>query len=132
LVVWPQAFSERFWEVVVLENPASILHFVAAIALTLLGCGRQTFWAYTAYQVYTTIAKTLAFPEHTLADWPDDMLGDIVEYAAGIGVAWAAGLDSRVSLPGRLASACTWRGVMVGLALVTLVWAAFFVWDLYT
>jgi len=130
MIVWPEWMTRRIAEIVVLENPASILHLVAAIVLATLGCGRETFAAYTLYQVYTTIAKTIAFPEETLADWPTDLLGDTLEYAIGLGLAWALGLTGKVKLPEPYNKACTWKGVLAGLGLVTLVWLAFFIRDL--
>ncbi len=130
MVVWPDWMTRQLAEILVLENAASIFHYLAAIAIAAAGCARPATAAYTLYQVYTTIAKTLAFPEHTLADWPTDLLGDTIEFIAGAGTAWLLGIDSEIRLPGKAAKACTWKGIMMALAALTLVWLAFFIRDL--
>jgi len=130
-VVWPEWFSRVYVEIIVLENIASWLHFAAAVALGVLGCGRRVFWAYTAYQVYTTLAKLAAFPGVEAGVWPSDMLGDIFEFAAGLGLVAAAGLEGRARLPPWAAAACGWRGVLAGLAALTLVWLVFFAKSLW-
>lgn len=76
-MIWPGWYSDRIVDFIVLENPASIVHLLFAVLVTLLGCHRRVFPAFAFYQFITTLAKTLAFPEHTLADWSWDFFGDV-------------------------------------------------------
>ena len=130
LIVWPEWMSRVYVEMIVLENLASWLHFAAAIAFSVVGCGVRVFWAYSAYQVYTTLGKLLAFPEAEAPVWVSDMIGDVVEFAAGLGLAVALGVYGRVRLTGVAERACSWRGVLAGLGALTLVWLVFFAWSL--
>ncbi len=127
LIVWPEWMSRVYFEMIVLENIASWIHFAAALFFAVLGCGTRVFWAFSAYQVYTTLGKLLAFPEVEGPAWASDMLGDIFEFAAGLGLALALGFYGRVRLGGLAERACSWRGVLAGLALLTLVWLVFFI-----
>lgn len=125
-MVWPTWVSDRIVEFVVLENLASISHFLFAFALTVIGCGARVFWAYAFYQFYTTAAKTLSFPDHTLRDWTWDFVGDTVEFLIGIGLATALGVNSKITPPPPVRRACSKRGILVGLGLLTLVWLVFY------
>ncbi len=92
-MIWPGPISDKVFEVVVLENIASIGHLLFGFLIVLAGCAREGFALYTAYQASTTIVKTLLFPEHTLADWSWDLLGDVLEFSSGAGLAFITGLD---------------------------------------
>lgn len=127
MIVWPEWMTRTYLEMVVLENIASWLHFAAALAFAVVGCGARVFWAYTAYQVYTTLGKLLAFPEAEAPVWVSDMVGDTLEFAAGLGLAVALGVYGRVRLGGLVERACQWRGILAGLAALTVVWLVFFV-----
>lgn len=125
-MVWPAWASDTIIEFVVVENLASIGHLLFALAVSLLGCAARVFWAYASYQLYTTAAKTLAFPEHTLGDWTWDFAGDTMEFLIGMGLAQALGIYGRLQPSGRVEKACSPRGIIVGLSLLTLVWLVFF------
>ena len=125
-MVWPEWYSRVIVEVVILENLASILHFLFAIAVTMLGCGSRVFWAYAFYQLLTTTLKTLLIPGYPLSDWTWDFLGDTLEFLTGVGLASVLGLDSRIKPPPVAERACSTRGILVGLALLMLLWAIAF------
>ena len=127
MIVWPEWMTRAYLEMIVLENLASWFHLAAAVALAVVGCGARVFWAYSVYQVYTTLGKLLAFPEAEGPVWVSDMIGDIVEFAAGLGFAVALGVYGRVRLGGPVERACSWRGILAGLGALTLVWLVFFV-----
>lgn len=125
-MVWPEWYSRALIEFVVVENLAGIVHVVASLVFAILGCHARVFWAYLFYQLLTTAAKTVVFPEHTLADWAWDLGGDTFEYLIGVGVAEILGLTSRIEAQGLAAKACSSRGVLAGLAVVLLLWLAAF------
>jgi len=130
-LVWPAVLSDRFMEITVLENIASWTHILFALAVTLVaGCARRVFWLYTLYQLVTTAAKTLTFPEHTLADWSWDFFGDTLEFLMGMGLAYALGINDRVRPEGFLARACSWRGILVGYAALWIIWLVAYVTSL--
>ncbi len=130
-MVWPGWYSATIVEFVVLENLASIVHLLFALLLAYLSrdCARRVFWAYAFYQLVTTTAKTIAFPDHTLADWTWDFAGDTMEFLIGMGLATALGVESHGAqkLDERLDKACTWRGVLTGLAVLFIIWLVAFI-----
>ena len=124
-MVWPGWYSATIIEFVVLENLASIVHALFAMALAYLSinCARRVFWAYAFYQLTTTAAKTIAFPEHTLSDWTWDFAGDTIEFLIGVGLAVALGVEDRgVERISRIGKACSWRGILAGLAVLFAAW----------
>lgn len=125
-MVWPEWYSRVIVEVVILENLASILHFLFAILVAMLGCGARVFWAYAFYQLLTTTLKTLLIPGYPLSDWTWDFLGDTLEFLTGIGLATVLGLDSRIRPSPVVKRACSTRGILVGLALLMLLWTIAF------
>lgn len=130
-MMWPSWYSRTLIEIIVLENIASIVHAVFALALSYISidCARKVFPAFTLYELVTTTAKTIAFPDHGLADWSWDFVGDTIEYIIGVGLAVTLGLDNRgsKSIRSSLEQVCGWRGVLAGLALLLAVWLVAFV-----
>jgi len=125
-LIWPGWYSDRIIDFIVLENAASIVHFLFAVLVTLLGCHRRVFPVFAFYQFITTLAKTLAFPQHTLADWSWDFFGDVFEFLIGIGIVEAAGLAGRYKTGGFVERACSVKGILVGLAVLLVVWLFMF------
>lgn len=126
-MVWPEWYSRVLIEIVILENLASILHFLFAIAVTALGCGVRVFWVYAFYQLLTTTLKTLLIPGYPLSDWSWDFLGDTLEFLTGVGMAYALHLDSRIKPPPAVERACSTRGILVGLLLLMALWTIAFI-----
>ena len=123
--VWPGPLSRTIAEIVVLENPASLFHFLLGLGLAPIrgGCARRVFAVFLAYQAVTTLLKTILIGE-TGAEILDDLVGDTVEYMAGAGLAFLSGLDGRVEPRGLLEDACSWRGIGLGLLVVAVAWTA--------
>ncbi len=126
-MVWPEWYSRTLIEFIVVDNLASIIHVVAAMVFTVLACHRRIFWAYFFYQLVTTVAKTIAFPEHTLADWSWDLGGDTFEFLIGIGLAEVLGLTGSIKPAGIVEKACTRKGVLIGLAILFIIWLIAFI-----
>ncbi len=126
-MIWPEWYSRTLVEFIVLDNLASIIHMLAAIAFAVLGCHKRVFWAYLFYQIITTAAKTIVFPEHTLADWSWDLGGDTFEFLIGVGIAEVLGLTSRIKPSGYVEKACSVKGVIIGLIILLAIWLVAFI-----
>ncbi len=129
-MVWPSWYSATIVEFIVLENLASIVHLLFALLLAYLssGCVRRVFWAYAFYQFVTTIAKTMAFPEHSLADWTWDFAGDTMEFLVGMGLAMALGIEGRGARKfNSIDNVCRWRVVITGLTVLFIIWLIAFI-----
>ncbi len=125
-MVWPSWYTGTIVEVVVLENLASIVHFLFAVLVAAMGCSHRVFVAYTFYQLVTTILKTATDPSHGLSDWSWDFVGDTLEYVMGVGVAQLAGWESRLASKPRVQALCTGKSILAGLTLLMLVWLILF------
>jgi len=119
-------YAEGYTGIFVLENLASIVHFIAAFLATVWSCGRRFFPFYAAYQAGGSVAKELFLPSFTLADVGWDFFGDLVEYLAGAGAAYVAGLADSRRLQGRVALICSPRVMAAALAAMLVFWAAAF------
>lgn len=83
--------------VVVLENLASLLHFLAGALIALSGCPRRGLAVYTAYQAGMVPVKLLLADWYSLRDLDWDLVGDELEFLAGLGLVLALGMGGRLS-----------------------------------
>ena len=121
--IWPGVLGAEIPEVATFENVASIIHFLAAILFCSLGCGGRFFLYYTVYQLITTLVKTLLVPGETMSDWTWDIIGDIVEYLAGMGLAIVIGVKGKLAGGGRFSHMCSHRGMLILFASLMTIWA---------
>ncbi len=121
-MVWPEWVSGTIVEFVVLENLASMIHFLAAFALTVIGCAKRFFWVYTLYELVTTGIKTAVYPGHTLVDWTWDLMGDIMEFLMGIGLAYVLGVESRIHDSPSVARICEWKTLLAFISALMAAW----------
>jgi len=109
-------------EVIVLENLASILHFLAGVVIALSGCPATGLAVYAAYQTGMTLVKFAVTDWYTVGDIDWDLIGDMVEFLAGMGLVWGLGLAGRLR-DARLARlACNKKVLASVFGLVALYW----------
>ncbi len=84
-------------EIIVLENTASIIHFLAGVAIALSGCPLRGLAIYTAYQAGMVLVKFAVADWYTIGDLDWDLVGDELEFLAGLGLVLGLGMGGRLS-----------------------------------
>ena len=111
-----------FGEIVVLENTASLLHFLLGVLVALSGCPLRGLAFYTAYQAGMVPVKLLLADWYTLGDLDWDLVGDELEFLAGLGLVLALGLGGKLQggMPGKML--CDSRVLAAIFGLTAIYW----------